>query len=680
MPANDRSYVESFTSAVPARKSMLADIPALATLDAVALDALAGIFRSEEAGAGTVLCSEDARLDRVFFVSQGRLEVSVLQAAKPLPLWAVGPGEIFGEEALTGAVAEYTVVAVTPVSLLTLATADLDAVAKRFESVAACFRQAAADAQTMRFLKMATPLAAMDPARMRALVSRVERQTAAAGQDIVRQGEPGDACYLLRSGAAEVWLQPDHGDARKIATLRAGALFGERALLTGQPRNATVRAAADCELLVLTREDLRAALGDAPGISAQLLQLLQMRDRPCRMDGVEAHMGASADGSPLVILKNPREHSYYRLSPEGWFLWQRMDGDHTVRDLMLDYLGEYKAFAPDLVAQIAGGLTAAGFLRANPLRSEMERAALQPTLTQRALLAGRRALDWQVSLRNTDRTATWLYRHGVGLLYTAPAQTILALVTVVGFAAFCLIWQRAVAALHSPGGAALLWCLIPAQLFGIAVHEAGHAFTVKACGREVGRIGVGWYWFGPIAFVDTSDMWLAGKRARILVSLSGPYTNAILAGIAALLAWFSGSPAAVAVLWQFALLSYLFVIVNFNPLLEYDGYYVLMDWLDRPNLRSAALAWLGRGLPAALRSRSSLRGHAFDVLYGLGSVAYIAIMAVATLLIYRGVLNSWISRLVSPVVAGGLAWVLVAAIVSFSVLSVIGDLRSARPR
>src|SRR5207248_6507662 len=85
-------------------------------------------------------------------------------------------------------------------------------------------------------------------------------------------------------------------------------------------------------------------------------------------------------------------------------------------------------------------------------------------------------------------------------------------------------------------GPALLLFLIPANLAAILIHEAGHAFTVKAFGREVPRGGIGWYWFGPIAFVDTSDMWLADRWPRIAVSLAGGYANLVLPPLAPLAA------------------------------------------------------------------------------------------------------------------------------------------------
>jgi putative peptide zinc metalloprotease protein len=131
------------------------------------------------------------------------------------------------------------------------------------------------------------------------------------------------------------------------------------------------------------------------------------------------------------------------------------------------------------------------------------------------------------------------------------------------------------------------------------------------------------------------------------------------------------------VLWEFALLSYLGVVLNLNPLMEFDGYYVLSDLLEKPNLRPRALAWLGRDLIPALRTSGGLKGHRLELFYGLASVLYIALMAVLMVVLYRLVVQGWMEGILPDVLAAGLAWVLAAAVVVLASVSVLGELRGA---
>jgi putative peptide zinc metalloprotease protein len=226
----------------------------------------------------------------------------------------------------------------------------------------------------------------------------------------------------------------------------------------------------------------------------------------------------------------------------------------------------------------------------------------------------------------------------------------------------------------------VLLFFLPASFLAVVLHEVGHALTVKHYGYEVPRAGVGWYWFGPMAFIDSSDMWLAPRGPRIAVNLAGVAANAVLAGIAALAAWVVPHGLLAAALWQFALSSYLMILFNLNPLLEFDGYFVLMDWLERPNLRPKALSWLGQELLPTLKARglAGLRGHRLEVAYGVGSVLYIGVEAVLSVVLYRLFAEDWLTRIVPDALARNLAWALAALTVVLATAGVIADLRLAR--
>ena len=120
------------------------------------------------------------------------------------------------------------------------------------------------------------------------------------------------------------------------------------------------------------------------------------------------------------------------------------------------------------------------------------------------------------------------------------------------------------------------------------------------------------------------------------------------------------------------------MIANLNPLMEFDGYYILIDLLERPNLRPRALSWLGHDLLPALRSSERLRGHRLELLYGLGSVLYIALSAVLTVVLYRLIVQGWLAGILPDAVASGLAWVLAAAVGILAGFGVLGEMRGAR--
>jgi len=87
---------------------------------------------------------------------------------------------------------------------------------------------------------------------------RMATRQAKAGEEIIRQGEPGDLFYIIESGRAEVWQQGPYDDEPKLVGVRVpGDHFGDEALVTGGSRNATVRMVEDSTLLVLGKEDFK---------------------------------------------------------------------------------------------------------------------------------------------------------------------------------------------------------------------------------------------------------------------------------------------------------------------------------------------------------------------------------------------------------------------------------------
>jgi hypothetical protein len=111
--------------------------------------------------------------------------------------------------------------------------------------------------------------------RRRSLFSSIALQP---GQILFRQGDAGDCAYFIRTGAVEV-LRGDPGRETVVARLGPGQFFGEMALLSSEPRNATIRAAETCSLSVLGKRNFETLLEALPATREHFLTTARERTK-----------------------------------------------------------------------------------------------------------------------------------------------------------------------------------------------------------------------------------------------------------------------------------------------------------------------------------------------------------------------------------------------------------------
>ncbi|MHC4815765.1 MAG: site-2 protease family protein, partial [Planctomycetota bacterium] len=168
-------------------------------------------------------------------------------------------------------------------------------------------------------------------------------------------------------------------------------------------------------------------------------------------------------------------------------------------------------------------------------------------------------------------------------------------------------------------------------------HEFGHAYACKRFGGEVPEMGIAFIVMTPCAYVDAGASWKFHSRwERVVVGIGGMWIESFVAGIAALV-WAGTLPGVVHdIALQVVLLASVTTFLgNANPLLRFDGYYVLSDLLGVVNLskRSAERlksfakhVFLGMAVP---RSRYSRRERQIYLLYGPAAFAYRLFLAFA---------------------------------------------------
>ncbi|MEU8615596.1 M50 family metallopeptidase, partial [Actinoplanes sp. NPDC048791] len=376
-------------------------------------------------------------------------------------------------------------------------------------------------------------------------------------------------------------------------------------------------------------------LGPAdPGLWGAVVDRLNpARARPVLRAGIEAVELTSVRGSAYVMLRSPDDGGracYLRLTPDEWQLAQMMDGTHTVARLVAEFARLAGRLAPDQVRRVVADLAGNRMLDELPVDAfrplqELERQPLPRRVGSGVLAAarGRRMLVFDI-----DRVITALYRAGGRFLFTKVAAIVMAVFAVAGLGLFVTTWWRGSQAVFLSGGSYLLGAvvLLLLNLVALASHELGHALATKHAGREVPAAGVLVYFGIPSVFVDTTDVWMAGRRARMLVTAAGPATGLVLAGSMQLVGL--AVPALGPLAFKLAFAWYLNVLFNLNPLLALDGYYLLMDWLEIPNLRGRGLAWVSgrlRGRPPAWAGLD--REGRIVALYGVLALLWVAIAA-----------------------------------------------------
>ncbi len=406
------------------------------------------------------------------------------------------------------------------------------------------------------------------------------------------------------------------------------------------------------------------------------------RERPRRRNDLELTRLQSEKLGTHYIVKNPAAGRYLKLTPEDHFLFSLMDGEHTVRDLLLAYYREFGALAFSRVLGLIQELKEGLFLLQEQPRllSYLRRQCARRGWLGRLAAVGHAVLHKELAIGSIDRWVTALYRKGGWLLFTRAARMLYVGLVSAGLVLFVWMLTRGTYSLLAVDGSYVLGGVVLAvlQLGVIFVHEHAHALATKHFGREVVRGGFMLYLGLPACFVDTSDIWMAPKRARLAVSWAGPYSELILGGLATIAAGLLGPTGAGNILFKFALLLYLGAFLNLNPLLELDGYYLLMDWLEVPMLRRRSFRFLRDSLLGKIRLREpfapeerlfgwfgllSLGYTAFAVATALYIYFYYALGAVSALWqahgwLVRGIIVAFYAAVVGPLVYLVTVWLL----------------------
>ncbi len=308
------------------------------------------------------------------------------------------------------------------------------------------------------------------------------------------------------------------------------------------------------------------------------------------------------EGRSFHVIKDPINLKYYRFNDQEFYVFNSLDGDHTLEQVQKQFEDNFR---PDRLTHedletFARQLVQNGLVHhesPNSGKQLFEKRKKQQRLQRFAKFTN--ILYIKLPIIDPDRILTklysktqWIFTNGFLAL---SVLFMLAAIALVAFK-FQVFWDKLPAYNEFFRFRTVLYMWISLGIVKV-IHEFGHGLSCKAFGGECHQMGFLFMCFSPSMFCNVTDSWTLGNKwQRMLISFAGIYVELMIAAASTFVWWYTPH-------WPFVnnialclmtLCSITTFAFNANPLMRFDGYYILADWLEVPNLREKANRFLNR--------------------------------------------------------------------------------------
>jgi putative peptide zinc metalloprotease protein len=337
------------------------------------------------------------------------------------------------------------------------------------------------------------------------------------------------------------------------------------------------------------------------------------------------------------VIKDPVGLQYFRFQEEEYFILSRLDGNTSLDTIKEEFELRFppQKITVEEIQSFLGMLHKSGLILADVPHQGHELRRRGDQRRRKELAA-----KWSnfLSLRfkgfDPDRFLTWLDGK-IGWVYSPVCVfccMALALAALLLVAAKFEEFQAKLPAFHSFFNAKNAFIL--AGVMGVTkiIHEIGHGLTCKHYGGECHEMGVMLLVLTPCLYCNVSDSWmLPNKWHRVAIGAAGMYIEIVMASVCTFVWWFSSDDSLIHnICFSTMFVSSVSTLVfNGNPLLRYDGYYILSDILEIPNLQQKSTEIMSRkasqwflGMEQPENSFLPQQHQALFAIYSVASVCY----------------------------------------------------------
>jgi hypothetical protein len=378
------------------------------------------------------------------------------------------------------------------------------------------------------------------------------------------------------------------------------------------------------------------------------------------------------DGQPTFVLTKVSEAEYYDIDPATNEIWRLMDGRRNIREIFEGAKQFDDTLTEKKVREVIVSLAEEGLIESTEPEVRRKRIELPSAFELDVHLL----MDSSKSLAGFFRVTRKLIKK-----QELPIAIIIA---AVGFALFYGSFVRIFSdpSLFNFAGSAVLGFFFYQILILLpvyAVHELAHGAVCDYYGGKPRGIGTGLYYLAPFFYCDNSDAWRLSRRARIMIAAAGPLSTVVIASIFVFCSYLVPPGSLQTTLQIGAFFGYYGSLINFSPVIETDGYYILADLLNIPNLRDEAFSFAKRNILGALRRpvkavRMSAQRRRIVMVYTAITAAWLVFFGYTTvwiMFVYGNAAYSAVSGLASTLL-GSQAFDIAAVGVNVATLSYFG--------
>lgn len=308
------------------------------------------------------------------------------------------------------------------------------------------------------------------------------------------------------------------------------------------------------------------------------------------------------EGRTYYVVKDPVSLRYYRFKEQEHFLIRLMDGRHTLEEAQKAFEARFRPERLTLedLEQFGQQLLTAGLVQnESPQAGQQLWDRRKKRRRMEVLQSFTNILYIKIPIFDPEKLLTRMlpYFRWMFTMWFLLGSTALCLGAVLLVATHFDTFVSRLPSYHEFFSFRTVFYLWAALGVVKVIHEFGHGLSCKAFGGEVHEMGLLFLCLSPAMYCNVSDAWtMPSKWHRIIISGAGIFVELVIAAIATFVWWNTpGSPFVNNMALSLMIVcSVSTVVFNGNPLMRFDGYYVLADWLEIPNLRERSNRYVQR--------------------------------------------------------------------------------------